>query len=449
MKKLDFMTVWKYGQKIGKLPEFPGEERKTECPFCGGRAFVPTTSGGGRFFCFNCETGGGTIKFAKLLCDTEDTKEMFSEIENVLGSDFTVEYVPRKHEEKENSSCKPEEANIFNKSLVKTVREFAKAPALSEENPFGDVVMPMKGLTLASYMDLKRRGFTDEDIKQRGFISAIETEQEAKWLANKLVEKGVQVEGRPGGYLLKDGTPSLLPQELQKRRVAFHKTFKEDGNLYNWNYVHYMIPVYDIHANLIYFQIAWDKSLCGTVGKRDLAKYTTYSTKRYKGGAASTANAGWAGDFIKGEDGKWWPDLCGRDSVFVTEGTLKAPLFYSLLKQCNLPLEGGFSVTGVNNLRPLEKDLRELKNHYPELKSVNEMFDMDKFENKNVLNACVKIRRICHDLGLEYHMVIWNPELKGCDDMMLAYRDEKTQLGDIRDIEQFEKYKKVAQKISG
>lgn len=395
-----------YEYKIGAILKKYGYEvhsgRASMCPFCGHKhLFVDDKEG--VFCCWynGCDKKGGVKEFAmafygEVLGQPVSTpKEALQMLDDDLGVQY-IKYVQNSSYSNTTSSLNPiapvEHRNIVYRKMQK--------------------ILPLKEADLNS---LLARGYTEAQIRSFGYVSLPVSKDERKLCARKLLEAGISLKNI-GGFEMVDGDYQVADFGFYLRKRGFGLANESDKNL-----LAFLVPSYDMHGNLQYFQIAWDKRISGKLGKDEYAKYTVFSTPKRHGGGKIKSDAGYIGYYKKNDKGLLIPDLRGKTTIPVIEGHLKAALYFELINR----KEPCISQTGTSNYKALRKFLVELKNFCPEIEQVDDCYDMDRFKNENVQKGSDRLKEICDELGLRYHMRTWDARYKGIDDYALAWRQHK------------------------
>lgn len=258
--------------------------------------------------------------------------------------------------------------------------------------------------------NLKKRGFTDEAIRGYGFRS---TPKEGHAIADRLIRKGIDLNGVPGFYQ------------------------RDDKWMLNVSCRGFYCPVLDAKKRVVGFQVRLDKS-------KGNSKYLWLSSA----GRTSGTSSGAVPTVLKG----------AKDApVIITEGVLKATLVYELLGR-------RISVVGVPGVRSLT-GLRDAMKAFPHAFAV-EAYDMDKAETKglkalrleaertgadtakaeryhdlvkreNIADAAGVLRQRLHDeCGTEgFHSLswdvkdgLWKGDFKGLDDFLSAHPEQREPL---------------------
>lgn len=387
---------------------FAGNNRPGKCPFCGHkRFFVDDITGVWSCNSNQCQKSGGTLDFAyefyTLIVpkNPKDKKEAIRMLEEDIGIK-NIQAVAKKIT-KENWEPPKEEVPIERRNLV--YRRMLKHCNLKQ----------------CDLEHLLQRGYTKDQVKSFGYISLPTSLEDRQRIARLIQSEGISVKGIPG-FEFRNGEYQIADFGLSYRKKIFGKE-----NLSDKEIVLFLIPSYDMHGKLQYFQIAWDKRLVGKKivdsEEKKFAKYTMFSTPNAKDGGKIHTVPGYIGFYKKNASGILIPDLQGKTSIPVIEGCLKTALYFELCGR----KEPCIAQVGVNNYKALKKFLEDLKKTNPELEQVEDAYDMDKFENPNVKAGAETLESLCEEVGLKYHMRKWNPEYKGIDDYAFAWRQEKIQ----------------------
>lgn len=374
--------------------EYAGRDKAGKCPFCGGNRFFADDNKG-IFTCNSnaCGKRGGVINFAMELFPTASSKkEAMDQLEKAIGIDnnFKPQKIEKAYEPKE---CSIERRNAVYRKLVQ-----------------------LGTLLDVDKKDLLRRGLTEEQIRKAGYISLPRTEKERLRIGSEIVKSGLVVAEVPGFELTDFG------YSVGDFGLAFRKKVFNMENLSDEDVMAYLCPSYDLHGNIQYFQIAWDKRLVGKDivvynKKKDFAKYTMFSTPTKQYGGKAKAECGYVGKYKK-IDGNIIPDLQGATVLPIIEGVLKTAVYYNLVDG----KEPCIAQVGVSNYKNLEKFLKELLEVCPEITGISNCYDMDKFSNDNVRAGSDKLKELCEQYGLTYENRIWNSKYKGIDDYAFAMK---------------------------
>ena len=394
-----------YSYKIGAILRKYGYEvytngKPSQCPFCGRKHFYLDDKAG-VFTCFynGCGKSGGVKVFALefyrdvLGQPVDSARDALNLLDEDLGENI-AKWIPK--DAYENNILNPIAPIEHRNAVYKKMQQ----------------ILPLKDADMQSLLD---RGYTKEQIKSYGYVSLPVSDSDRKMCATLLLRAGISLKNI-GGFELVDGEYKVADFGFYRRKSLFGLSDVSD-----WDIVAFLVPSYDMHGNLQYFQIAWDKRMVGDDGKRKYAKYTAFSTPKRPGGGKIKSDAAYVGYWKKNKDGILIPDLRGKTSIPVIEGPLKTALYFELSNR----REACIAQVGVSNYKALKKFLIELKNYCPELEQIDDCYDMDRFTNENVMKGSELLENICQELGLRYHMRTWNEEYKGIDDFALAWKQGK------------------------
>ena len=395
-----------YSGKIGALLNAYGFEyngrrnQHVRCPFCGER-YLLVDDAKGVFRCMNpgCGMSGGALDFAyNFYVVTGKNPKNKAAAMMMLEADLGIEQInyaaklAKRDEDVSNDTCPIEKRNQVYHEMIRLL-----------------------SLSSADVNSLLARGYTKEQIEAFGYCSLPVSEEERVAVARKILKKGISVDGVPGFCINRNGDYELADFGFYFRKKVFKCEHLKDDELF-----HFLVPSYDIHGKLQFFQIAWDKRLCGKKiinnEERKFPKYSMFSTPTKNGGGKAAASVGYVGYYEKNEDNIYIPYLEGNTLPLV-EGTLKSAVYFEL----NYRREPVLSLVGVNNYKALKSFLNELKALCPDLEQIDDCFDMDYIENKAVADGSERVKEICEELGLRYHRRRWNPEFKGIDDYAKWY----------------------------
>lgn len=401
------MSNMGYEFKIGAVLRKYGFEvytngRPSKCPFCGHKHLYIDDKAG-VFTCFynGCNKTGGVKDFALAFYgevlgqSVNSAKEAMDLLDEDLGENIK-KWIPQ------NAYL---ESNILNPIAPVEHRNIVYKKMTE--------ILPLKEVDENSLLE---RGYTKEQIKSFGYCSLPVSEQDRIITARKLLEAGISLKN-VGGFEMVDGVYKVADFGFYRRKRAFGYATASD-----MDFVCFLVPSYDIHGNLQFFQIAWDKRL--TTRNEDeerkginYGKYTVFSTPKRPGGGKIKADAGYVGYYKKNENGIIVPDLRGKTSIPVIEGPLKTALYFELIGR----KEPCIAQVGVQNYKALKKALIEMKNFCPELVQIDDCYDMDKFTKENVALGSENLKKVCEELGFRYHMRKWDSNYKGIDDYAFAW----------------------------
>ena len=339
-----------------------------DCPFCGGRRKLHVHRGKNVFRCNKCGESGNALTLHSLLTKETSRERALADLRkrfSGLEPDLQVAYM---------SPVEEEQARIADIDM----RDYVNRSLLEK-------------LTLSRrhHDDLIRRGFSEKQIKELGYKSIPSSAVKAKQIAVEVLEGGLlfQYGDYPGFYMDDDQMPMF----------AYRRT----GG--------YLIPVKTLDGKISAFQIRNDPFPENTAQEyaERYHKYSWLSSGERKTGCSLTGceNIHFAGDWTH-----------PHEAVCLTEGALKADVAAAISGN---PFIG---LTGVNNISQLEKNLNRLSGSG--LKAVFICVDMDYRDKPTVAKALDNIRKIILRCGIKAVTVTWDPEYKGIDDYLLAWKEK-------------------------
>ena len=282
------------------------------CIFCGHKGKMNINLVKNAFYCNYCGANGGMLDLYGDYYHIS-RKEAYDEIckELHLTNEAPVS------EKTVTTACAEQ------KALVETPDRASD----KEINRTYSMLLSMLSLSDKHYEDLKRRGLTDLQIKERRYKSTPVFGFHN--LIDRLQEQGCTLKGVPGFY------------EDAKGRWTMNFSPKGSG---------FLIPMESIDGFICGMQIRLDHP-------KGSQKYIWFSSSNKKNGTGSGSPIHWIGN----------PDA---EVIWLTEGGLKGTIAHYMT---------GYSflcVPGVNHYKNLEAALIKLKEK--KLKTVHEAFDMDK-----------------------------------------------------------------------
>lgn len=405
------------GEKIAKLLilhgyEVTGSDKAMICPYCGKKKFFLNISKG--LYC--CKRSS---------CEANEGGNFFTIVEHLYGG--------KKYKE----AAKDLGCNNYriDQNIINMRREEKPEAPLELRAAVYKVMKEHPLTTPVIREELHRRGLKDEQIKKWGFTALPVLYCDRKQYAQLLKKHNIDLEGCPG-FIKNSGGYAVADFGFENRM----KAFGIEGMKWH-DYFAYLIPSYDLHGNIQFFQIGWDKRLVGEHGKYKYAKYTSFSNPNNKTGGKAKARCGFVGEYKKLEDGTIVPDLKGQKKLPIIEGTLKSILYYEF----NGCKEAVISQVGVANMRSVEEFLLQLKEICPEVDTIINCYDMDKITvnevkvgsdklkkhvreygkenflalmNKDVQRASEKLKETVIRCGFSYENRLWDPQYKGIDDLL-------------------------------
>ncbi|MBR5355412.1 MAG: DUF3854 domain-containing protein [Lachnospiraceae bacterium] len=306
--------------------------------------------------------------------------------------------------------------------------------------------------------NLQKRGLPKEVVQRKAYRSIyLPTYEDARSLAKKLERKGVLLKGVQGFYKNKNQWSSVrvkhkgftvpyvdrhaLVQGFQIRKRDFTVLFLDyKGNLYkkefvykhddvklpeppfrsNYDFVSWSSDLKDITENKIVYPIYKCKadgkllkekvkvaeSVLKEMENTDDNRYYWFSSRDYEEGVGSPCFVHYATEFALNVQAKKYNAILS-ETLFITEGALKADIFHYFTK---LPC---LAISGVNCQEELMKELEAYKKV---VKKVVVAFDMDYLTNPYVVNAEAELKEKIQKLGYEYFRLTWDEKYKGIDD---------------------------------
>lgn len=300
------------------------------CPFCGddrGKMNLCIRKDGKEvngYHCYNCDRGGGQLDLYMELTGfrPENYEERYSEAYHEVVEKLNLNVTPTVRAKKTQEKVKhgKDDCEI----------EMKKANVYDINRTYRQM-LKLLSLKDAHSKDLRRRGLSDADIERYLFRSTPADDSHAKSICRQLLKCGCTLKGVPGFYQDDHGnwTMNVYPQ-IQG----------------------YLCPVINDLTGLIAgFQIRLDQPF------RNM-KYGWLTSANKKNGVS----AGSPALFLGKKDAQ---------EVGVTEGILKGIVYHCLT---------GKSIIGVPGVSNIKGGLAILS-QMPEMKTVHELYDMDKFEN--------------------------------------------------------------------
>ena len=245
----------------------------------------------------------------------------------------------------------------------------ARLASLDQRDKVYRAMLNLLKLNFSDRSYLRKKGLVDAAINALHFKSLPTNSQERNRMVEELQKQGLDLLGVPGFYE-KDGQIKFVPFEYG-----------------------ILIPIVSPDKKVEGFQIRSTR--------KDTAK-----DKRYFALSSGSKNMG-----VKSET---WIHCCvpNKDirAVYLTEGALKADIAACV---SGIPF---VAVLGVNCLKHLKRTLSQFKN----LKKVFVAYDMDKFDNPNVMQAQDNLVKLLTEAGYKVHIVNWDRTYKGIDDYLVG-----------------------------
>lgn len=335
-----------------------GRSVYADCPFCGDkRGKMNFNLAKNVFRCNYCGQSGGTIELYARVHGISNSAAYREICEILYGKKSQHEYEAiTRQKEKTKLPSNSEIASIYNR------------------NQTYEMLLSMLTLSQVHRDNLKKRGFSDKSIEFGEYRSTPAFGFDK--LTRALAEKGCVIQGVPGFFEKKDGNWTM--------------NFKSvcSGIL---------IPVRTMSGLIQAFQIRLDNPFVDSKGKQ--TKYIWFSSVDEEKGVSSGGPAHFVGN------------PCD-ETVFVTEGPLKADAAHSMSGRTFL------AVAGAGNVNSLREPFEILKRNGTV--NVYETLDMDKYTNIHVENASKALIRLIKEYGFNPKIMRWDSKYKGVDDFLLS-----------------------------
>ena len=355
--------------------------RAKMCPFCGSRTAFSMDTINNAWHCFACGEKGNSIT-------------LYSKLKKVSNKDAYKALL-----------------NLAEEEHIATEEEKAKKPVLTYKR-FEANLSLLNNLNLSKDHEenLLNRGLTKEDIVRLNYktldVQSMSYDEKDS-LTKKVFENVEKLEAN-------ERIPGFYDLNTDKPKIA-------------WQQRGFLIPVRNIRREIEGFQIRHD-SLPDNATENQKALFHRYGWFT-SGGKSSGIRVSGIGNIHHA--GTWYYST-KVNSVFITEGALKADIAATLLDRMEPKKPHLFlGLTGVQNVSQLKEELQLLANF--QLREVKLCVDMDYLTNKNVKQALENIKKIVQEVhyiddngnpvSLNYTIVKWNPEYKGIDDFLSAKWD--------------------------
>ena len=362
-----------------------GDSIYADCPFCGdrrGKLNVNLTKNVWR--CNYCGEHGGMLSLYARINHVTGSEAYREICEALLAGDVSWSGMAEKAPETAHTGSFAEGARMNsrkNADVAQTERASPEEIHQTYSELFGM-------LTLTSvhreHLRSEKRGLTDEQIDRLGFKSTPPCFL-CRSLTERLAGRGCRVEGVPGFYRQRDGCWTV---KFGRRTSGI------------------LIPAVGIDGLIQGAQTLLDVPFKdeGDPPEKAGTKYIWFSSSGREGGTTSGSPAHFVGDPF-------------AETVYVTEGLLKADIAHVLLGQSFL------AVAGANNGKALDACFALLAQNGT--RRIVEAYDMDKRRNPMVEKGSRKVHMLAERHGMECRSLTWDPAYKGIDDWLLAYRKEK------------------------
>lgn len=375
-----------------RLPNDGRANYTTTCPACGKRALTISTEKN-NFHCYSCDVQGGLLQLY-VVCENRTDLSLSEARKEIMERLFGYSKIDDSEKQKEYQKRVDEKRRQLKEN------EIPQSQLRCEEDLHATNSELLNILTLSKdhFEDLVKRGLPNEVITSRKYRTyPVSAYQE---IPLKIMEEGLYVDGVPGFYRNNNGKWELAQL---KRGI--------------------MIPIINHHNLIIGFQIRKDNALLKEWAKKDKNgkpiiengkelkekenKFTWLSSRGKKDGAAVVGSIHYACDFTY-NNGSYVPMCPENKGIVLTEGPLKADIFYSITKY------PAMAVPGVSCQNQLEKELDFLKELGFEV--IYNAYDMDYMTNENVYKALKASYELILGKGFKLKRLVWNEKDKGLDD---------------------------------
>ena len=321
-----------------------------DCPFCGhkkGKMNINLEKN--VFRCNYCNESGGMIElYAKVF--KISNAQAYGEVCELLCCGKNAENIPQAVE----------------KPYIPDMEQLPRADLETRHQTYS-IMLSQLILSPIHQKNLMDRGLTAEQIVRYGYKSTPVIGMDK--IISTIMAKECVIDGVPGFYTKKDNTYG----------IQFSKF--SSGIL---------IPVRSMDGRIEGFQIRLDHP-------KDDRKYIWFSSSNQFRGASIGGPVHFIGD-------------PADETVYVTEGALKANVAHSLSRKTFVAL------AGVSHYKALEPVFSQLKENGT--KQIIEAYDMDKYTNPHVERACMEMIKIANSFGFQVHRLRWNERYKGIDDWL-------------------------------
>lgn len=333
-----------------------GKSIYADCPFCDDtRGKLNLNLEKNCFRCNYCGKSGGMVV-------------LYAEVHNISNTEAYREICEILHGQEYKVSCACKEKTKLPESSTHA--------SLYNCNQTYEMLLSLLNLTDNHIKKLKERGLSDEDIQKNGYKSTPTFGFDR--LTDMLIKKGCVVEGVPGFY--------------KKGNGEWTMNFKSSC-------FGILIPVRSVSGLILGFQIRLDKPFEYKNGRK--TKYIWFSSSEEDKGVSSGGPVHFVGN------------PCD-ETVFITEGPLKADVAHALSGRTFL------AVAGVGNLKGLSEPLEILKRNGT--RTIYDAYDMDKHENVHVKQAEIKLISLIKSHGFNAKILNWDTKFKGIDDYLLSLK---------------------------
>lgn len=326
-----------------------GDNIYADCPFCGSRGAMHISLSRNVWNCMSCQMKGANNSGG-------GRTELYGKFFNITNGQayrdicdqLGLQNNPKKEEQNEELGINEREKRTP-RELDYVYRAFLSLLTLSEvhEN------------------NLKNRGLNDEAIK-RHFYKTIPITNHTE-IVRTLLSYNMNLEGIPGFYVDDDGEWQI------------NLSSKQSG---------IFCPIVDREGYIVGIQKRLDRPFYDK-------KYIWFSSSGKKLGSSPGSPVHFVGNPL-------------ADTVFLTEGSLKANVAHELSKELFDEPISFFAVAGVTQYKAIRQALWDIRTFQNKEITVYDAFDMDKFKNPNVYRAMSKIFDIAQETGIRMVPYRWN-----------------------------------------
>lgn len=357
------------------------------CPFCGEQKKLNVNNIKKIYRCVKCGNSGGILSFYAEQKGMSK-KDAYHEINELLGLDTNRTLMNKRYEYERKAKKERQTYAMPIKQRDKAYRYLLSLLPLQDDH----------------IENLLNRGLSLPFILAKGYRSYPTAQDELERIARMMINSGYEIKGLPGFYKNENGCYQLRSMKrgilipvLNKNGYIQGLQLRKDDNLLVW------YPKKD-QGKIVY----------GNDGKPIMkreSKFNWLSTPDMCEGGKAEANIHFACNFSWDEEKKEISPILKSKEVYLTEGPMKADIFFFLMGRPTI------AVPGVNALLHLDSVLDQLKELG--VTTIHNCLDMDYLTNEHVFEAVNNIRDIVKKKGFKYHRRIWDKSYKGIDDYAL------------------------------
>ena len=333
-----------------------GDQLNCRCPFCGDRkAHLNVRLSSNVWRCNRCGQGGGILHlYAKM--HNISLNMAYDELTAIFGNQEPATARP--------VIIGPDQARVVSSELPLATTQV-------RDNTYSNL---LSLLTLGSTHreSLLARGLSSGDIARLQYRTTPAVRLDR--LVTELLDRGCVLEGVPGFYC--DEQTGRWKLDIRSSGI--------------------MIPDRNSKGEIEAIQIRLDKA--------HKSKFNSLTSVGKYYGTPASYTAHFAG-FAQ-----------GMDSVYLTEGIMKADVAHCLSIELGTPL-AFVGLTGVSSINQYNRALDELKSLG--VRHIYVAFDMDMDTNSNVAEARERAIQVGAEAGFHMSPINWSREFKGIDDYFL------------------------------